>query len=137
MASGKPGAVHVLAKILRSARRLARSLFQGAAGPLLVSKTNMLLSFVAAVSPFVINLVVQAPKYFTGFSSTAGKRFLLAIASIIGAIAFSALNGTPLDVNSVSSLVQTALESSVAFLAAHGSYSLLTGKTSATELPNA
>lgn len=97
----------------------------------------MLLSLFAAASPFIINLAVEFTKYLTGFSSTAGKRSLLAIVSIVGAISFSALNGTPLDVNSVSSLMQTAMESVVAFLAAHGSYTILTGKTSATEIPNA
>jgi hypothetical protein len=41
---------------------------------------------------------------------------------------YSAYNGTPLDVNSVSSIAQVLLTSAGAFLAAHGSYSLITGK---------
>jgi hypothetical protein len=50
--------------------------------------------------------------------------------SILGAILFSALTGTPLDVDSVGSLVQVAFEALAAFLAAHGSYSLITGSPS-------
>jgi hypothetical protein len=76
-------------------------------------------------------------KYITSISSTAGKRFLLAILALVGVISYSALNGTPLDVNSVSSIAQVLLTTAGAFLAAHGSYSLLTGKTEATEVPNA
>jgi hypothetical protein len=89
----------------------------------------MLLAIAAAVGPFIINGVVQFTKWLTGTSSTAGKRFLLALVAILGAIAYSALNGTPLDVNSISSLSQTGLEASAAFLAAHGSYNLMTGGT--------
>ena len=40
-------------------------------------------------------------------------------------------NGRPLDVNSLTSLGQVAFEAAAAFLAAHGSYSLITSKTSA------
>jgi hypothetical protein len=96
----------------------------------------MLLSLFAAASPFVINLAVEGAKYLTGFSSTAGKRFLLAVVSLMGAISFSALSGTPLDINSVSSILQIAFEAFAAFFAAHGSYSILTGKTAPTELPS-
>jgi hypothetical protein len=38
-------------------------------------------------------------------------------------------NGTPLDINLVSSIAQVLLTAAGAFLAAHGSYSLITGKT--------
>jgi hypothetical protein len=41
-------------------------------------------------------------KWLPSVSSTGGKRFWLAILSIIGVISFSALNGTPLDVGSTS-----------------------------------
>jgi uncharacterized membrane protein len=45
---------------------------------------------------------------------------------------------TPLDVNSLTSPGQVmAIEALAAFLAAHGSYSLLTGKTAPSEIPNA
>jgi hypothetical protein len=96
----------------------------------------MLLSLLAAASPFLINLAVEFTKYLTGFSSTAGKRFLLAVLSLFGAISFSALSGTPLDINSVSSILQIAFEAFFAFFAAHGSYSLLTGRTDPKEFPN-
>jgi hypothetical protein len=69
--------------------------------------------------------------------SLVGKRFLLAVVSLLGAISFSAQSGTPLDINLVSSILQIAFEAFAAFFAAHGSYSLLTGKTAPTELPNA
>jgi len=39
-------------------------------------------------------------------------------------------NGRPLDVNSLTSLGQVAFEAAAAFRAAHGSYSLITSKTS-------
>jgi hypothetical protein len=90
----------------------------------------MLLAIAAAVLPLFINGVMEFTKWLTGFSSTGGKRFLLAIVSILGAAAFSALTSTPLNVDSITSLVQTAFEALAMFLAAHGSYSLLTGKTS-------
>jgi hypothetical protein len=96
----------------------------------------LLTALTAALGPFIINGTVEFAKVLTGFSSTAGKRLLLAIAAILGAISFSALTGTPVNVESISSLVQIALEAFAAFLAAHGSYSLLTGKTVAAEVPN-
>lgn len=89
----------------------------------------MLLAFVAAAGPFIINGAMEFTKWLTSVSSTAGKRFLLAILAILGAIAYSALNGTPLDVDSLTSLGRLAFESALAFMAAHGSYSLLTRKT--------
>lgn len=85
----------------------------------------MLLAITAAFGPFIINGVVEFAKLLTGFNSTAGKRLLLAIAAILGAISFSALTGTPVNVNSITSVVQTAFEALAAFLAAHGSYTLL------------
>lgn len=97
----------------------------------------MLLAIAAAVGPFLINGAVEFTKWLTNTSSTGGKRFLLALVAILGAIAYSALNGTPLDINSVSSLGQVAFEAAAAFMAAHGSYSLITGKTSSVEVPNA
>jgi hypothetical protein len=83
-----------------------------------------------------LNAVMELTKYITSVSSTGGKRFVLAILSIVGVVAYSALNGTPLDVNSVSSLSQTALESALLFFASHGTYSLLMGKTAVPDLPN-
>ncbi len=86
--------------------------------------------------PLIINGAVEFTKWLTNVSSTGGKRFLLALAAILGAISFSALTDTPLNVDSITSLVQIGFEALAAFLAAHGSYSLLTGKTTATEVPN-
>jgi hypothetical protein len=81
---------------------------------------------------------MEFTKWLTSVSTTGGKRFLLAILAILGAIGYSALNGTPLDVNSISSLLQIAFEALAAFLAAHGSYSLITGNTVPTAtIPNA
>lgn len=94
----------------------------------------MLTAIAAAAGPFIINGAMEFTKWLTNASTTGGKRFLLALIAILGAIAYSALNGTPLDVNSVTSLGQVAFEAIAAFLAAHGSYSLLTGSPS--ELPN-
>jgi hypothetical protein len=70
-------------------------------------------------------------------SPTGGKRFLLVLVSIAGVISYSALSGTRLNVDSISSLSQIGLDSVLAFFAAHGSYSLLTGKTIAPKVPNA
>lgn len=95
----------------------------------------MLTALVAALGPFIINFAMQAAKWLSGMNSTAGKRFVLALFSIAGVIAYSAYNGTPVDPNSITSLVQVALLSLGAFLASHGSYTLFSG--SPTDLPNA
>jgi hypothetical protein len=92
----------------------------------------MLIAIASAVGPFIINGAMEFTKWLTKASTTGGKRFLLAIIAILGAIAYSALNGTPLDVNSLTSLGQVAFEAIAAFLAAHGSYSLLTGGVPST-----
>jgi hypothetical protein len=96
----------------------------------------MITAIIAAVGPFVLNGAMEFTKWLTSISSTAGKRFLLALLSLVGVIAYSALNGTPLDVNSVSSIAQVLLTTAGAFLAAHGSYSLLTGSTTSEPTPN-
>jgi hypothetical protein len=90
----------------------------------------MLTALITAFGPFALNALMEFTKYLTSVSSTGGKRFLLALLSLIGVIAYSALNGTPLDVNSVSSIAQVLLTTAGAFLAAHGSYSLLTASSS-------
>jgi hypothetical protein len=92
----------------------------------------MLLAIAAAVGPFIINGAMEFTKWLTKASTTGGKRFLLALIAILGAIAYSALNGTPLDVGSLTSLGQIAFEAVAAFLAAHGSYSLLTATPAST-----
>lgn len=75
--------------------------------------------------PFVLNGVMQLAKWTGGLQGTAGKRFVLALFAIAGVIATSNLTGMQIDVNSISSLTQTALEALVAFFAAHGTYSML------------
>lgn len=87
----------------------------------------MLTALLVAVGPFLLNVVMELTKYITSVSSTGGKRFALGVLSIAGMIAYSAFNGTPLDINSVSSIASVLVGSFATFLAAHGSYTLLTG----------
>lgn len=96
----------------------------------------MLSAILIALGPFALNGVTELTKYLTSVSSTGAKRFVLGVFSILGVIALSAYNGTPLDIDSVSSISVTLMQSLAAFLAAHGSYSLITGKTSAVASPN-
>jgi hypothetical protein len=95
----------------------------------------MLSSILVALSPFILNAVMGVAKWAGGLQGTAGKRFLLAVLSLVGVVSFSALNGTPVDPNSISSLVQTILEAFVAFLAAHGSYHLFFSQPSTPAAP--
>jgi hypothetical protein len=99
----------------------------------------MLSSILLALLPFILNSVMGIAKWAGGLQGTAGKRFLLAVLSLVGVVAFSALSGNPIDPNSISSLVQTILEAFVAFLAAHGSYHLFWDSTPAApaNLPTA
>ena len=76
---------------------------------------------IAAIGSFILNGAMEFTKYLTSVTSTGGKRFLLAPLALVGVIAYSALNGTPLDVNLVSSIAQVLLTTAGAFLAAHGS----------------
>jgi hypothetical protein len=89
----------------------------------------MLTAILAALLPFVLNGAMELTKWLTKVSSTPVMRFFLAVLSIVGVISFSAANGTPLDTGILTGLLQTAFEALVAFIAAHGSYSLLTGRT--------
>ena len=89
----------------------------------------LLLSLAAAVSPFPINLAIELAQVSHGVLVD----FLLALVSLVGAISFSALSGTPLDINSVSSILQIAVEAFAAFFAAHGSYSIITGGTASSQ----
>lgn len=93
----------------------------------------MTLAIAAAVGPFLINGAMELTKWLTSVSSTGGKRFFLAILAIVGAIAYSALNGTPLNADSLTSLGQVLFEAIAAFLAAHGSYNLITGGSGSTD----
>ncbi len=53
----------------------------------------MLTALIAALGPFALNAVMELTKYVTSISSTAGKRFLLALLFLVGVISYSALNG--------------------------------------------
>jgi hypothetical protein len=55
----------------------------------------MLTALAAAFGLFLFNGSVELGKSLTGVSTTAGKRFLLAIAALIGTISYNALYGTP------------------------------------------
>jgi hypothetical protein len=73
-------------------------------------------------------------KWLTGITSTGAKRCCFAVVSISEAIAYSALSGHPLETNLVSIIVQTGFHALAAFFAAHGTYTLLTGKTTAPQI---
>lgn len=83
-------------------------------------------SIIVLATPFVLNALMTAFKW-GGMKSwtTPGKRTVLAVLAIIGAFAGNYLNGAPVDVDSVSALATTAVEAFLAFIAAHGTYSLL------------
>lgn len=91
----------------------------------------MLESIILALSPFALNAVMGIVKWLSAMESTAGKRFFLALFSLVGVIALNAMNGTPVDPNQVSSLLQTIMETFIAFIAAHGSYTLFFNKPAA------
>lgn len=94
----------------------------------------MFLAITAVITPVLINGATEFLKWLTSASSTGGKRFILALLSIVGVISLSAINGTPLDLTTFSGLLQTAFEALAAFMAAHGSYSLITGKTAPQDI---
>jgi hypothetical protein len=84
----------------------------------------MLTAILLALSPFVLNLVMAVVKWLSPMESTSSKRVVLALFSLAGVIAVSATTGSPVDPNVVSSILQTLVETFVAFLLAHGSYTL-------------
>lgn len=80
---------------------------------------------IMALAPFVLNVVMGAMKWAGAQDmTTPGKRTLLAVFAIVGVAAANGLTGTPVQVDSISSLTQIALESFAAFVAAHGTYLL-------------
>lgn len=81
-------------------------------------------AFIVAVSPFVLNVVMSWFKRLAGNLSTTGKRGFLAILALIGALAYNRLTGTPLQMDSITSLTSIVVEGFVGFLLAHGSYTL-------------
>lgn len=84
----------------------------------------MISAIVLAVSPFALNIAMGVVKWLSPMETTASKRVILALLSLAGAIATSAMTGEPLDPNTVSSIVQVIVEAFLAFLLAHGSYTL-------------
>lgn len=84
----------------------------------------MLSAIIVALSPFALNLVMGVVKWLSPLETTASKRVVLALFSLAGVIAASAMTGTPVDPNTVSSIIQTIVEAFVAFVLAHGSYTL-------------
>jgi hypothetical protein len=56
--------------------------------------------------------------------NTASKRVVLALFSLAGSIATSATTWTPVDLNMITSILQVFIETFVAFLSAHGGYTL-------------
>ena len=96
----------------------------------------MITALIAALSPFVLNSIMELAKWLSGLKQTATLRLLLAVFALAGTVAVSALNGTPVNPDSLSSLLQTALTAFVAFVASHGSYTLFF-KSSAPATPPA
>lgn len=93
-------------------------------------------AFIIAITPFVLNGLMSIFKLLTGVQDTAGKRVLLGVLAIIGVLSGNALAGTPIDVTSLGGLVQSVLLSGVAFVAAHGSYSLFGPAKTSTSTVN-
>ncbi|MCB1392891.1 hypothetical protein [Nitrobacter sp.] len=84
----------------------------------------MISALVLALSPFALNMVMGVVKWLSPLETTASKRVILALFSLAGAIATSAMSGEPLDPNMITSIVQVVVEAFVAFVLAHGSYTL-------------
>jgi hypothetical protein len=95
----------------------------------------MIDGIILALSPFILNGVTALAVLATGFSSTAGKRVVLAAFALIGVIATAAVTGTPVDPASVNYDVGIIGTSFVAFLMAHGSYHLFFKGGSAPAAP--
>lgn len=78
-----------------------------------------------ALSPFVLNAIMGAAKMLMAdTTSTAAKRGVLGIFAVIGAVLYSTYLGTPIDIDSITSLLNTSFIALTQFLLAHGSYTL-------------
>lgn len=84
----------------------------------------MLSALLLAISPFILNIVMGVVKWLSPLETTTSKRAVLALFSLAGVIATSAMTGTPVDPNMISSITQVIVEAFVAFVLAHGSYTL-------------
>lgn len=85
-------------------------------------------SFIVLISPFVLNGVVELFKWMAQRLSTGSKRGILAIFALIGAVAYSQLTGTPINMDSISSIWQVIADAGVAFILSHGTYTLFFNK---------
>ena len=83
-------------------------------------------AIIIALSPFLLNGVMAGVKWLAGNNTftTTGKRGILALLALVGAVAFGTYTGTPVDIDSLTSLSTVVIEAFVAFLLAHGSYTL-------------
>lgn len=84
----------------------------------------MVSAIILAISPFVLNIIMGVVKWLSPLETTASKRVVLALFSLAGVIATSAMTGAPVDPNLVSNILMTLVEAFVAFVLAHGSYTL-------------
>ena len=85
-------------------------------------------SLIAIISPFLLNGIMQAFKYAAGSLSTTSKRVILAGLALVGALSYSELFGTPVDMDSISSIWGILLDSAVTFLLSHATYTLFFNK---------
>lgn len=82
-------------------------------------------ALILAGTPFLLNAVMTVAKALGAQDmSRYGLRALLALFSLLGAIAASALSGQSPDMSHISDLIQVILLAFVNFLAAHSSYDL-------------
>ncbi len=86
-------------------------------------------ALIIALTPFALNALMTFVKWAGADAmSKPWKRFLLAVFALAGVFAANVMNGTPIDVNQVSALWTMAVEAFIAFIAAHGSYTLFFAK---------
>lgn len=72
------------------------------------------------------NIVMSAVKWLAGWSVTrTWLRVVLALLSILGVISASALNGTPVNFDSISQWVQLIAEVAGVAMASHFSYRII------------
>jgi hypothetical protein len=88
------------------------------------------MAFLIAFTPFALNAVMGIVKWMGAKDmTTPGKRFLLAIFALVGVVAGNSLLGTPVQPDSITSILSILFESLAAFIAAHGSYTLFWNKS--------
>jgi len=79
-----------------------------------------------AATPFILNVAMSFSKWMMGKNTmtTPGKRFLLALFALAGVVISNDITGGPIQIDSITNLLQILFESFAAFIAAHGSYHL-------------